>query len=106
MPKEIRRIITAAAAHFGVEVKDVLSPSRLRTLVAPRHVAMWLLRKRGLSSNQVARHMNRGDHTTALHAARAVEASDKLMAAAAEIIAKLMEEAAPPTAEGEGADRG
>jgi chromosomal replication initiation ATPase DnaA len=93
MPREIRRIIAAAAAHFGVELVDVLSPSRKKPHVEPRHVAMWLLRERGLSSTQIAKHMNRGDHTTALHGARAVEASSKLKAAAAEILAKLKEEA-------------
>jgi chromosomal replication initiator protein len=106
MPGEARRIIAAAAAHFGVEVNDVLSPSRMRKLVQPRHVAMWLLRQRGLSFPQIARRMNRGDHTTALHGARAVEASDKLLAAAAEIVAKLKAAVAPAPTEGEGADHG
>lgn len=72
MPREIRRIIQASAEHFGVEISDMLCPSRMRVLVAPRHVCMWLLRERGLSFPQIARRMNRGDHTTAIHGVRAV----------------------------------
>jgi hypothetical protein len=106
VPNEIRRIIAASAAHFGVEAKDVLGPSRRRMLVAPRHVAMWLLRQRGLSLPQIAQRMKRADHTTALHGVRAVEASDKLKEAATEISVKLKESAALPLAEGEGGGHG
>ena len=69
-PPEIdaRSIIEAVASTYSVEIKDLMGSSRVKGLVTPRHVAMWLIRKHTqLSSPEIGRMFGK-DHSTVLHA--------------------------------------
>ena len=69
-----RRIIRATAKQFGVRVRDLLGPSRRKSIVTPRAVAMFLIRElTDQSLLDVGQHFRRRDHTTVLHAYRKIE---------------------------------
>jgi chromosomal replication initiator protein len=66
----VRRVATA----FGVSAKDMLGPTRLRSVMVPRQVAMLLVRELcGLSLPRIGAVFGR-DHTTVLHSLRKVSA--------------------------------
>jgi chromosomal replication initiator protein len=72
--KDVPRIVKQVAAAFGVTQKELLGPSRLRRVMVPRQVAMYLARElSGLSLPRLGTAFGR-DHTTILHACRKVEA--------------------------------
>jgi chromosomal replication initiator protein len=81
---DVPGIMRRVAAAFGVTEKDLLGPSRLRTVLTARQVAMYLVRElTGLSLPRTAAAFGR-DHTTVLHACRKVVAgleSDAALAA-------------------------
>lgn len=67
-------IVKRVAAAFGINEKELLGPSRLRRVLVPRQVAMYLARSAcGLSLPRVGAAFGR-DHTTVMHAIRKVEA--------------------------------
>lgn len=71
---DVPGIIRRVAAAFGVTEKELLGISRLRRVLMPRQVAMFLAREVcGLSFPRLAVAFGR-DHTTVLHAVRKVEA--------------------------------
>ncbi len=71
---DVPGIIGKVAAAFGVTVKELSGPSRLRRVLVPRQVAMFLARETcGLSFPRLAAAFGR-DHTTVLHAVRKIEA--------------------------------
>lgn len=70
---DVSGIVERTAIAFGVTVKEVLGPSRLRGVMRPRQVAMFLAREiTGLSLPRLGAAFGR-DHTTVLHACRKVE---------------------------------
>ena len=80
----LHEIIKRVAAAFGITKKALLSPSRLRNVLLPRQVAMYLAHElAGLSLPRIGAAFER-DHTTVLHACRKVKAelaNDKHLAA-------------------------
>lgn len=77
--RSVTAIVKRVAAAFGVTEKDLLGPSRLRTVRTARQVAMYLARTAGgLSLPRVGAAFSR-DHTTVLHAVRKVEADEALI---------------------------
>jgi chromosomal replication initiator protein len=69
------RIQAETAAALSLQADDLTSRGRSRPVVYARQVAMYLCRElAGLSYPEIARHFNRRDHTTALHAHRKVKA--------------------------------
>lgn len=60
------RAIEAAAAAFGVETADMLSPRRFRTLVLARNAAARLMQERRFSVLKIGNALGR-DHTTIVH---------------------------------------
>jgi chromosomal replication initiator protein len=69
------QIQAETASALGLEAGHLSSPGRSRPVVYARQVAMYLCRElAGLSYPEIARHFNRRDHTTALHAHRKVKA--------------------------------
>jgi chromosomal replication initiator protein len=80
----LHEIIKRVAAAFGITKKALLSPSRLRNVLLPRQVAMYLAHElAGLSLPRIGAAFER-DHTTVLHACRKVKAelaNDKQLAA-------------------------
>jgi len=71
-----KAVIFVTAAHFNISVKDIISKSRRREIVAARHAAMYIMRLlccsliggrwMPLSSNRVAQHFGQ-DHAAAFH---------------------------------------
>jgi chromosomal replication initiator protein len=82
---DLQAIMKRVAAAFAVTEKELLAPSRLRTVLVARQVAIYLARGlTGLSLPRIAAAFGR-DHTTVLHACRKVEeamASDERLAGA------------------------
>lgn len=78
-PVTDRDLIEAAAQDFNLSPADLLyGGSKKRLHVDARHVAMYLLRERGLSLPAAGRAMGGMDHTTVLHAIRRVQADPEL----------------------------
>jgi chromosomal replication initiator protein len=72
--RDVAGIVKRVAAAFGVTERELLGPSRLRRVMVPRQVAMYLAREvGGLSLPRLGAAFVR-DHTTVLHACRKVEA--------------------------------
>jgi chromosomal replication initiator protein len=69
----VQAILQRVAAAFGVTDKELLGPSRLRTVLIARQVTMFLIRELlGFSLPRIATAFGR-DHTTVLHACHKVE---------------------------------
>ena len=61
-------ILAETARYFDLNPADFLSPNRSRTLVAPRHIAMYLCRElTDLSLPQIGVRFGGRDHSTVLH---------------------------------------
>jgi len=72
---DVSRIVERVAAAFGVSEKELLSESRLRRVLKPRQIAMYLARElTNLSLPRLGAAFGGRDHTTVLHACRKVEA--------------------------------
>lgn len=70
-PEEIQKKV---AEHFNVRVSDMHSVRRLRTVVRPRQIAMYLTKTlTPLSLPEIGRKFGGRDHTTVLHAVKKVE---------------------------------
>ncbi len=64
-----RKIIQTVAEFYDLKEKDLLSPSRKKEIVVPRHIAMFLLRELLNGSYPfIGRKLGGKDHTTAIHA--------------------------------------
>ena len=67
-------IIKTVATFYNIKVADLLGTRRLKTLVRPRHVAMWLVRHHTeLSFPEMGRVFKR-DHATVQHGVRKIDA--------------------------------
>ena len=63
---ELQRLV---AAHFNLTARDLKSETRVKTVVRPRQVAMYLARKLlDLGYAEIGRAFGNRDHTTVLHA--------------------------------------
>ncbi len=72
---EVDEILREVASAFSVQVSQLLGRSKVRDLVRPRHVAMYLVRKHtGASFPSIGRRFRR-DHTTVQHAHRKIEST-------------------------------
>lgn len=68
------RIEEAVVTSLGVELRQIASPQRATRVVFARQVAMYLMRRRlGMSLGEIGARYGR-DHTTVLHAVRAIDA--------------------------------
>jgi chromosomal replication initiator protein len=83
------RITRTVAGAFRVKAKELLGPSRLRTVLIPRQVAMYLGREVAkLPLAVIGRHFGGRDHTTVMNAVRKIEAA---MAEDAELAGRVRE---------------
>jgi chromosomal replication initiator protein len=86
-------IQTAAAAKFGVSLRELMSDRKAQRVARPRQIAMFLAKELTSRSLPVIGHAFDRDHTTVMHACRVVElrcAGDaKFAAAVAELRAVL-----------------
>ena len=72
---DVSGIVKRVADAFGVTEKEIHGSSRLRRVLVPRQVAMYLAREVGrLSLPRIGAAFGGRDHTTVLHACRKVEA--------------------------------
>lgn len=72
-PKTVTReppvILDAVARYFGVSVDDLRGKARNKEIVAPRHLAMYLLREDArLSFPQIGQLLGGRDHSSVVHA--------------------------------------
>lgn len=68
-----KQLLKAVAAHFDLEVSDLLGKKRLQEVVYPRHLAMYLLHKNlGHSYPQIGEELHK-DHTTIMHGVGKIE---------------------------------
>ncbi len=92
--ERMETIIRSTAGYFNVTVGDIISPRRDRKIINARFVAIYLCKSRTtLSLPRIGYRFGRRDHTTILHAVRAVEkhigSEDELGVAVREISARL-----------------
>ena len=62
-------LVQAVAEYFGFTLKDFRGNRRHNTLALARHVAMYLLRRRGLSYPEIAKFFDY-DHTSIMNGVR------------------------------------
>ena len=87
MPKEseeYRELVTAesiqkvVAKHFNIRLSDLRSKKRTKSLILPRHAAMYLCRRlTKLSLIDIGRDFGKKDHTTVIHACNRIEETMK-----------------------------
>ncbi len=66
---KVPKVLREVGKSFGVTVKDLKGPRRTKELALARQVAMFILREEfNYKLEEVARFLNREDHTTVLHA--------------------------------------
>lgn len=93
--EEIQRVV---ARHYSLSKQDLLSPRRVRAIVKPRQIAMYLskiLTPRSLP--EIGRRFGGRDHTTVLHAVRKIEtclAEDSSFVQELELLKRLIHESA------------
>jgi chromosomal replication initiator protein len=69
----IEKIQDAVAAHYGLSVAKLTSPSREQKIALPRQVAMYLCRALAQETlQQIADKFNKKDHTTVMAAEKRV----------------------------------
>lgn len=89
-PTTINHVKDCVAEYFGISVEDMLSSRRTRNIARPRQIAMFLSRELTQnSSTEIGTQFNGKDHTTVVHAVKAI---DKLLQSdpnVSEDIAKL-----------------
>jgi chromosomal replication initiator protein len=60
--------------HYKIKISELKSPRRMKSLVIPRQVAMFLCKKHaGSSFPEIGEKFGGKDHTTAIHAVRKIE---------------------------------
>jgi len=66
---KVPKVLKEVSKSFGVTLKDMKGPRRTKELALARQVAMYILREEfNYKLEEVARFLNRQDHTTVLHA--------------------------------------
>lgn len=77
-PIPIPAILDATARRFGVKVSELQSKKRSKAITHPRHVCMFLARQlTSQSLEQIGGYFGGRDHTTVLHANRAIAQAAK-----------------------------
>ncbi len=72
-------IMTQSATYFSVSGEDLCGPSRTKTLVQARQIAMYLCRElTELSLPKIGQHFGGRDHTTVMHAERKIKENLKV----------------------------
>jgi chromosomal replication initiator protein len=69
--EEIQKVI---ASHFSIKISDIKSPKRLKALVLPRQIAMYLSRQLTTCSYpEIGERFGGKDHSTIIHAIKKIE---------------------------------
>jgi chromosomal replication initiator protein len=73
-PVRPEAVLTSVCAYFGLDMKDLMSGRRQRTISLARSVAMYLIRKTSkLSFPEIAMKMGKRNHSTVISACRRIE---------------------------------
>jgi chromosomal replication initiator protein len=65
----VENIQSAVSKHFQIKIPDLKSSSRMRNVVLPRQIAIYLIRKyTGMGFKDIGNYFGGKDHTTILHA--------------------------------------
>jgi len=68
---EIEDILVVVAKYFGIGAADLKTTTRVKSVVVPRQIAIYLIRKRvGIGFREIGKCFAGKDHTTVLHAYR------------------------------------
>jgi chromosomal replication initiator protein len=91
----IDEIIRKVTDHYGVNLTDMLSARRTRSIARPRQIAMYLSKKlTSKSLPEIGRRFGKRDHTTVIHAVKKIEelqSIDNQIAKDIEIIRRMLE---------------
>ena len=70
----IEHIQNLVAAHYNLNIQEMLSPRRSRSLARPRQIAMYLSKQHTTNSlPEIGRKFSNRDHTTVIHAVKKIE---------------------------------
>ena len=85
----VETIQNIVAAHFNLNIQEMLSPRRSRSLARPRQIAMFLSKQHTTNSlPDIGRKFSNRDHTTVIHAVKKI---DELMKKDNEIRQNILE---------------
>ena len=91
----IDEIIRKVTDHYGVNLTDMLSARRTRSIARPRQVAMYLSKKlTSKSLPEIGRRFGKRDHTTVIHAVKRIEelqSVDNQIAKDIEVLRRVLE---------------
>tara|TARA_R110002096_G_scaffold46032_6_gene123039 strand:- start:11082 stop:12428 length:1347 start_codon:yes stop_codon:yes gene_type:complete len=91
----IDEIIRKVTDHYGVNLTDMLSARRTRSIARPRQVAMFLAKKlTSKSLPEIGRRFGKRDHTTVIHAVKKIEelrSIDNQIANDIEVLRRMLE---------------
>jgi len=66
------------AVYFNLNIQEMLSPRRSRSLARPRQIAMYLTKQYTTNSlPEIGRKFSNRDHTTVIHAVKKIEELSK-----------------------------
>lgn len=97
---KVPKVLKEVSKSFNVSVKDLKGPRRLKELALARQVAMYILREEfNYKLEEVAKFLNREDHTTVIHAIDKIKSKmmlqDGFNKQVAEIITNINDSASP-----------
>jgi len=70
----VEEIQKTVAGHYNIKVSDIRSPKRLKALILPRQIAMYLSRQMtDCSYPEIGERFGGKDHSTIIHAIRKIE---------------------------------
>ena len=74
----LQLIVDAVTSFYDVKLTDLLSKRRHKSIALPRQICMWLARRHTrFSLEEIGGYFGGRDHTTVMHAIRAIEARRK-----------------------------
>jgi chromosomal replication initiator protein len=70
----VEEIIKKVSSHFNIKISDIKSPKRLKAIVLPRQIAMYISRQlTSCSYPEIGERFGGKDHSTIIHAIRKIE---------------------------------
>jgi len=70
----VEEILKKVSTHFNIKISDIKSPKRLKAVVLPRQIAMYLARQLTTASYpEIGDRFGGKDHSTIIHAIRKIE---------------------------------
>ena len=73
-PIDVETIQNIVASHFNLNIQEMLSPRRSRSLARPRQIAMYLAKQHTTNSlPDIGRKFSNRDHTTVIHAVKKID---------------------------------